>query len=67
MVEIGDKIRIISDNPYYTEYIAKTWKVKRIFSNQNEYPLYDMSVHPEKLVECEGLSFLLYEYEFEVV
>lgn len=67
MVKIGNKIKVTSDNENYKDYKDKIWEVESIYSNNEENPLYDMGVFPQKLVECNGLPFALYELEFEIV
>jgi len=67
MVKIGDKIQIISDNENYAEYKDGIWTVNHIAYNIDEHPGYDESVEGQALIDCEGLGFSLYEYEFEVV
>ena len=67
MVRVGSRIKITSDNDNYNKYRKKTWKVARIYKDDTEHQGYDMGVYPQKLVECDGLPFALYEYEFEVV
>jgi hypothetical protein len=66
MVRVGSRIKITSDNDSYKPYIKRTWQVSKVYHNSSENPLYDMGVYPQKLVECHGLPFALYEYEFEV-
>ena len=67
MVKVGTRIRITSDNENYDKYRKRTWKVARVYKDKTEHPGYDMGVYPQKLVECDGLPFALYEYEFDVV
>lgn len=63
-MKIGDKIKIVSDNDTYDDYRDKTWVIDGIYG-KGEHPLYDMSVYPQKLIECNGLPFAIYEYEIE--
>jgi len=67
MVRVGSRIRITSDNENYDKYRKRTWKVARIYKDDAEHRGYDMGLYPQKLVECDGLPFALYEYEFDVV
>jgi len=67
MVKIGDEIEITSDNECYKKYKSKTWIVASICVGTDEHPFYDMGVYPQRLVECDGLPFALYEWEFDVV
>jgi hypothetical protein len=66
MLEIGQKIRIISDNENYKKYVKKTWKISNIAHNRQEHPGYDEGMGNEALIDCEGLPFSLYEYEFKL-
>jgi len=66
MVEIGVKIKIISENENYIPYLNKIWTVTNIAYNTDEHPGYDDSMEGEALVDCDGLPFSLYEYEFSI-
>ena len=65
--KIGDRIRIVSDNENYDRYRDGTWTITHIAFNRHQHPGYDEGMAPEALVDCDGLPFSLYEYEFEVV
>lgn len=67
MVKVGDKIRITSDNENYDKYRNGVWTVENIAHSTKEHPGYDEAMSPMALVDCDGLPFSLYEYEFEVV
>lgn len=67
MIRIGTKIRIISDNENYIPYLGKKWRINHIAKNRDQHIGYDESMEGEALVDCDGLPFSLYEYEFEVV
>jgi hypothetical protein len=67
MVRRGSRIRITSDNSNYRRYLDKEWVVEGVYVGESSHPGYDMGVYPQKLVECMGLPFALYEWEFEVV
>jgi len=73
MVHIGDYIRIVSDNENYVPYRirGKYYRVEKISRSQGrgrgEHPGYDEGMKGMALVDCAGLPFSLYEYEFEVV
>ena len=69
MVRIGKRIKIISDNENYSEYIGM---ILKIASASNSGYLYDNSMYPDMLCELETLDgenvpFCLYEYEFIVL
>lgn len=66
MVEIGDRIKIISENDNYDSYRRESWEVEDIAYSEKEHPGYDPGVGGP-LVSCEGLPFSLYEWEFEEV
>ncbi len=66
MVQIGDKIRITSDNENYNRYRGKAWVVSHIARNRDEHPGYDTGVGGA-LIDCKGLPFSLYEYEFDII
>lgn len=66
MVEVGDIINIISDNENYDEYREKSWEVKKVSFSREDRPGYDEGCGGA-LIDCEGLPFSLYEYEFEIV
>jgi hypothetical protein len=67
MVKIGDKIKIVSDNENYDRFRNKIWFVTHIASDRTDHPGYDEGMYPEKLVDCKGLPFSLYEYEFIII
>ena len=66
-VHVGDMIQITSDNPNYTKYHNKVWEVSAVYVGVSQHPGYNMRLYPEALVECRGLPFAVYEYEFEVI
>ena len=66
MVEIGDRIKIISENENYDEYRDKIWIVEDIATSIEDHPGYDATVGGD-LISCEDLPDSLYEYEFEEV
>lgn len=66
MVNLGDTIRIISDNPLYKQYKNRTWIVEKVSFSKEEHPGYDTGVGGA-LVDCRNLPWSLYEYEFEIV
>jgi len=64
MIEIGDKIKIISkDNEYYKPYLDKVWTVESVSYNTEDHPGYDECVGGP-LIDCKDLPFSLYEFEF---
>ena len=64
---IGKKIKIISDNENYDKYRNKQWTINHVAHNVKEHPGYDESIYPQALVDCDGLPFSLYEYEFQII
>ena len=66
MVQIGDRIRITSDNESYKPYLDKIWTVTEVSFSTNDHRLYDVGVGGP-LIDCDGLPFSLYEFEFEEV
>lgn len=67
MVKCGDRIKITSDNENYDRYRDDVWTVDHIAYSEKEHPGYDSSMRPMALVDCIGLPFSLYEYEFEII
>lgn len=65
-INIGDKIKIVSDNDTYNKWKNKTWTIDNIAYSREEHQGYDEGVGGA-LVSCNGLSVSLYEYEFEIV
>ena len=66
-IEVGDTIKIISDNENYEDYLDKEWTIENIAYDTGGHPGYDEGLSGQALVDCIGLPFSLYEYEFEVV
>lgn len=64
-VNVGDKIIITSDNENYNRYRNKVFVVSHVAHSIKQHPGYDSGVG-QALVDCRGLPFSLYEYEFEV-
>jgi hypothetical protein len=73
MVKVGDYIKITSKNENYRPYCghAKYHRVTKVARAQGwghgKHPGYDTGMKGEALVDCSGLPFSLYEYEFVVV
>ena len=63
--QIGDKIWIKSDNENYIPYLNKSFTITHVARSIDEHPGYDDSMKGEALVDCDGLPFSLYEYEFD--
>ena len=67
---LGKKVRIISDNENYLEFLNKDLEVT---FNSNEGCGYDSVMYPEMLCDFkdvetgEDVPFALYEYEFEII
>ena len=67
---INKKVRIISDNENYSEWLNR---VLTITHADNKGVGYDDSCYPEKLCDLEDAEtgeecpFALYEYEFEII
>ena len=66
-LKIGDKIRIISDNENYSKFRNKALIISHIAYSTKEHPGYDNTVNGQALVDCQGLPFSLYEYEFKII
>lgn len=66
----GKRVRIISDNESYSEYLDKDLIIVDAY---NKGCFYDDSMFPEKLCDLEvaetgeQVHFALYEYEFEII
>ena len=64
---IGCKVRIVSDNENYSEYLNKTLKITHA---DNKGLGYDNCCFPESLCDLQDIKtgeiipFALYEYEF---
>jgi hypothetical protein len=73
MVKVGDYIKIVSDNENYRAYTGrgKYYRVTHVAREQGwgkgKHPGYDTGLKGEALVDCAGLPFSLYEYEFRIV
>lgn len=67
MVSVGSKIRIISYNDLYDAYRDKILTVCHVAYNREQHPGYDETQTPIALVDCIGVPFSLYEWEFEEV
>jgi hypothetical protein len=65
-VDIGDKIRITSENENYNRHRNKVWTVSDIAHSVEEHRGYDEGTGGD-LVSCRGLPVSLYEWEFEIV
>jgi len=65
-VNVGDKIRITSDNENYDKWRNKTWTVEHVAYSVDEHPGYDVGIGGP-LVSCKGLPVSLYDWEFEIV
>lgn len=70
--KLGNRIMIISDNDSYTKYRKKTWIISHIAYSTKDHPGYDEGINsPDKpreaLVDCMGLPFSIYEYEFKII
>jgi hypothetical protein len=69
---LGKKIKIISDNESYDQYRNSIWIITHVARSTNDHQGYDEGINsPGKnkmgLVDCKGLPFSLYEYEFKIV
>ena len=66
--KIGDKVKIISDNESYEDYVNETLIIDEIYHNEDENPLYDMGIYPDLLFDLtiengDDFPYSLYEYE----
>jgi len=66
---IGKKVRIISDNENYSDFVGKTLICTFASNSGNGY---DSCMYPEMLCDFKTIDgnefpFALYEYEFEVI
>lgn len=70
MFNIGDKVKIASDNDSYDKYRGKVLIVTSIATSVSNHPGYDeamngMPLYDLKLEDGSFLPFSLYEYEIE--
>ncbi len=68
----GTKVKIISDNENYTEFLNQVLIITFVSRNTNDHPGYDESLSPEKLFDLktetgEEVPFSLYEYEVKEI
>lgn len=70
---LNKRVKIISDNENYNEYLDKILIVTHVAKSIEEHPGYDTGLNGEALCDFkvektnDEVPFSLYEYEFQVI